>query len=107
MLRFSLRKLGAELIEAGNGEEALQILSRNDAIGLVFADLNMPVLDGFEFIRRLKQREQYSKIPIVVMTVETAAPDIEKALALGVAGYITKPLRSDTVAAVAKRFLQI
>ena len=68
----SLRQAGLDLeqvTEAGNGAEALTVLSRN-TVDLILCDINMPVMDGIEFVRHLQSLEQAQGVPVVMITTE-------------------------------------
>ena len=78
---------------AKNGEEALQILNNTDNLPhLIILDLNMPKMDGLEFLRILKQNEYLKYIPAVIITTSKNNEDILATYNLGIAGYIIKPL---------------
>lgn len=79
-----------EIVTAGNGKEALDVLQQSlKPISMILLDINMPVMDGFEFLKIIKDNDNYKKIPIIVLTSEK---DHElRALELGAADFITKP----------------
>ncbi len=62
-----------------------------DKIDLIFTDINMPNVNGLKLIKILREVEGYKDLPIIVVSIMNETPDIEKALALGANGYITKP----------------
>ncbi len=79
-----------EMVFASDGSEAMEILSNPEAdFSLVLLDLMMPVMDGFEVIRRMKADERLRKFPIIVMTADKSAE--VKSLHMGAADFITKP----------------
>lgn len=79
-----------ELHEAVNGEEALELLSRH-WVDLVFADINMPVMDGVELVKRLKQDELLENLPVIIVSTEGSAQRISLLNELGVRAFIRKP----------------
>lgn len=91
----SLVKLGEspEVIEASNGEEALEVLANNHNISLILLDLNMPKMNGFEFLKKLRTHQEQKYIPTVVLTTSINRTDLIEAYSIGVAGYIVKPLK--------------
>jgi len=94
-----LRQAGMDLgqvIEASNGAEALALVSAN-AFDLILSDINMPVMDGLEFVRRLKEMDTAKNIPIVMITTEGGEKSVLEALSLGARGYIRKPFTPDQV----------
>jgi two-component system chemotaxis response regulator CheY len=85
-----------QLFEAGNGQEALQLLSEN-WIDLVFADINMPVMDGIELVERMRGAELHSKTPIIIVSTEGSAERVQQLKDYGVDAYIRKPFTPETI----------
>jgi len=95
----SLRQAGLDMssvIEAGNGAEALGLLDTN-MVDLILSDINMPVMDGLEFVRQLQTIEKLKGIPVVMITTEGSESNVVQALSLGAKGYIRKPFTPDQV----------
>jgi two-component system chemotaxis response regulator CheY len=95
----SLRQAGVDLesvIEASNGAEALGAL-RNGPVDLVLCDINMPVMDGLEFVRQSRSVESAKGVPIVMITTEGSESHVVEALSNGARGYIRKPFTPDQV----------
>ena len=90
LLLDELEDKGYQVQEAGNGEIALQMVSE-DIPDIIFADVYMPVMNGIEFITRLKGNPDTSGIPVVMVTVMNARATEAKARELGVNHYLTKP----------------
>lgn len=82
-----------ELLIAPNGEEALRILrERPVKPGLIFLDLNMPKMNGMEFLKELKKSEELKVIPVIVLTTSGMEIERKKAYSLGICGYMIKPV---------------
>jgi len=95
----SLRQAGIDLVqvlEAGNGAEALGLL-KDSPVDLILCDINMPVMDGLEFVRQLRSVENAKGIPIVMITTEGSESHVVEALSNGARGYIRKPFTPDQV----------
>jgi two-component system chemotaxis response regulator CheY len=95
----SLRQAGVELekvVEASNGVEALSALQSN-VVDLILCDINMPVMDGLEFVRRVPTIESAKGVPIVMITTEGSESHVVQALTAGARGYIRKPFTPDQV----------
>ena len=77
-----------------NGEEALAYLlsAENDLPALILLDLNMPRMNGIEFLKTVKTHKGLKKVPVVVLTTSRAEQDINASFELGAAGYMVKPL---------------
>jgi two-component system chemotaxis response regulator CheY len=84
----------AQILEAGNGSEALEIL-RREKVDLVLSDINMPVMDGLEFVRQLRGVENAQGIPVVMITTEGSESHVMEAISCGARGYIRKPFTPD------------
>jgi two-component system, chemotaxis family, chemotaxis protein CheY len=99
IIERSLRQAGVELsaiLEAGNGAEALSLLSK-EKVDLILSDINMPVMDGLEFVRQVKAAKAAGDTPIVMITTEGSEANVMEALSLGAKGYIRKPFTPDQV----------
>jgi two-component system, chemotaxis family, chemotaxis protein CheY len=95
----SLRQAGVDLIkvvEAGNGAEALVALGK-EPVDLILCDINMPVMDGLEFVRQLSTVENAKGVPVVMITTEGSENHVVQALSAGARGYIRKPFTPDQV----------
>ncbi|MEQ3654961.1 MAG: response regulator [Dokdonia sp.] len=85
-----------ELIEAQNGEHALELLrSMNKLPDLIFLDLNMPKINGLEFLKIVKQDPVLQFLPTVILSTSSNRRDILACYEIGIAGYIIKPLKYD------------
>jgi CheY-like chemotaxis protein len=86
-------KVTNELIHKLDGEDGLQYLKNdNTKPCVILLDLNMPRMNGFEFLREIKKDENLKKIPVIVLTTSDTDQNILESYELGVAGYITKPV---------------
>lgn len=86
-------KVTNPLVHTFNGEEGLEYLSNgNEKPCVILLDLNMPRMNGFEFLRAIKANEALKKIPVIVLTTSDTDQNIIESYELGVAGYITKPV---------------
>jgi two-component system chemotaxis response regulator CheY len=95
VLRHADLHLG-DVVEAGDGREALEKLqSRN--IGLILSDINMPNMDGIEFLQRVKANEIWKAVPIIMVTTEGSQDKVLQAIQLGASGYIRKPFTADQI----------
>lgn len=79
-----------ECSEAGDGEEALKLL-RERWIDLILTDINMPGMNGDEFVRRLEADELLRTIPVIVVSTDSSHSRVQQMLALGARGYMSKP----------------
>ena len=95
----SLRQAGLEIVqvlEASNGAEAL-IVAQNSALDLILSDINMPTMDGLEFVRRLRDVENAKNVPVIMITTEAGESAVVQALSNGARGYIRKPFTPEQI----------
>ena len=95
----SLRQAGidsSEVFQAANGAEALSTLKENP-VDLILCDINMPVMDGIEFIKQLPGIESAKNVPVVMITTEGSEAHVVQALSCGARGYIRKPFTPEQV----------
>ncbi len=83
-------------IEAGNGKEALEALAEN-WVDVIISDINMPEMNGFELLERLKEDDLLRNIPVIVISTESSERHVHKAFDLGVKGFIKKPFLPEEV----------
>jgi two-component system, cell cycle response regulator DivK len=92
ILVYRLKRIGEfRILEASNGQEALEIF-RSELPDLIFMDLKMPVMDGWEATRRIRALETCGRTPIIALTAQAMAGDEQKALAAGCDDYVAKPI---------------
>ncbi|MGA8310680.1 MAG: response regulator [Terriglobales bacterium] len=95
----SLRQAGIDLkqvFEAANGAEALTVVQDN-VVDLILCDINMPVMDGLEFVKQLSSVGNAKDVPVVMITTEGSEAHVVQALSCGARGYIRKPFTAEQV----------
>ncbi len=93
-------------IEAGDGEEALEILTRS-WVDIVLTDINMPRMSGEELVRKMHDDEMMKEIPIVVVSTDSTKIRIETMISLGAKGYVTKPFHPEQLRFELERVLEV
>jgi len=104
LLRFKLVKDGFQVDYATNGIEALEKL-KNNQYDLILCDIMMPGMDGFLFIKKIKQHPKWKDIPLIFLTARTDEPSIVKGLELGAEDYLTKPFSPQELSIRIKKIL--
>jgi two-component system chemotaxis response regulator CheY len=106
VIERTLRQAGlalTEVLEASNGEEALQTLRANQGssvpLALILSDINMPVMDGLQFLETRRQENLAQDVPVVMITTEGNESFVLRAIAAGAQGYICKPFTAEQVKA--------
>ena len=83
-------------LEAGNGKEALELLASN-WIDVILSDINMPEMNGLEFLDQLKKNDTLKEIPVVMVTTEGSEERIQEVFARGAKGFIKKPFLPEEI----------
>ena len=82
--------------EASNGAEGLELLASKN-VELILSDINMPSMDGLEFLRQLRARDLAPGVPVVMITTESSEEHVKQAILAGARGYIRKPFTAEQV----------
>ena len=104
IVAMSLEAQGYAVFKAANGQEAVE-QARQHTPDLIFMDMMMPVLSGYEAVSELKADEATRGIPIVGLSAKAMADDMERALDVGIDGYITKPFRISQILSTVEGYL--
>jgi len=97
----TIRKAGLsvaeEIVEAGDGAEALEKLKSGGPVDIILCDINMPGMNGLEFVKNARQDPANAETKIVMISTESAEDLIEGVKADGADGYVTKPFTPETI----------
>jgi two-component system chemotaxis response regulator CheY len=97
ILSRTLRDLGFDIAEAANGQEALDRLNSNPEVSLILCDWNMPVMNGLQFVEKLRADARYASSLIMMVTTETEAGQMVRALEAGANEYVMKPFTREII----------
>ncbi|WP_281888371.1 response regulator [Paenibacillus sp. YYML68] len=100
-----LRQHGLEVLMADNGKLAVEKLESESGIELVIMDIMMPVMDGYEAMRLIRSKPQYSRLPIIALTAKAMSGDREKCIEGGANDYMTKPVDTDKLLSLIRVWL--
>ena len=107
-VELAIKNLGYPTDGAENGHDALEkikkIKDRGDDIALVISDINMPQMDGIEFINEFRKIDKFT--PVIVLTTESSQEQIGKGKEAGAAGWIIKPFKPDELLGVVEKFIK-
>ena len=103
MVSMTLREAGYEMLEAEDGVEALKTLQSIPPVDLVITDLNMPNMDGFGLIEKLRADSRYRFVPILMLTTESDPEKKERGKAAGATGWIVKPFNPERLIDVVRK----
>ena len=95
LVAFIMKKEGFKVITAEDGLDGLEKLYSSGDIDLIISDINMPRMDGFTFIKSVREQDAYRDIPIVVLSTEGQEKDIQAGLSIGANMYMVKPAQPE------------
>jgi two-component system chemotaxis response regulator CheY len=104
MVTFTLKGAGYDVQEACDGSEALGI-AKQQKFDLVLSDVNMPVMDGIEFVTELRKLNEYKFVPVLMLTTESAGDKKMEGKKAGATGWIIKPFNPDQLLNTIKKVL--
>ncbi len=102
MLHHTLSNAGFEVLQAEDGRQGLEVL-QSSQVDVVITDINMPVMDGIEFIRQVRASGQFNALPILILTTETSQDKRDQGKAAGGTGWIVKPFDPEKLISVIHR----
>lgn len=96
----ALRQAGLDdslvVYEAASGADALEVL-KSSKVDIILSDINMPVMDGLEFLKQLKLQNLAPGVPVIMITTESSEEHVKQAILAGAVGYIRKPFTAEQV----------
>lgn len=96
IVQRTVESAGFEFLGASDGKEALVVLSKECSdIKLILSDWNMPVMNGFDFLKAVKKDKTYKLLPVIMITTEAEKSNINKAIQAGAANYLLKPFNPE------------
>ena len=103
-ISFILGQENFEVVEAENRADGLAKATA-DKFGLIITDINMPIMDGIQFIKELRNTVEHKFTPIIVLTTENQESKMQEGKAAGATGWIVKPFSSEKLIAVVKKII--
>ncbi|WP_319765293.1 response regulator [Maridesulfovibrio sp.] len=95
LVAFIMKKEGFKVTTAEDGLDGLEKLYSLDKVDLIISDVNMPRMDGFTYIKTVREQDIYKDIPIIVLSTEGQEKDIQTGLSLGANLYMVKPAQPE------------
>jgi two-component system, chemotaxis family, chemotaxis protein CheY len=103
MVGMTLKSAGFQVIEGEDGQKGVDALIAEGKVDIIITDLNMPVMDGFEFIRKARAMSGSKFTPILMLTTESSDERKAEGRAAGATGWIVKPFRPEQLIAVVQK----
>ncbi|HEX6274669.1 MAG TPA: response regulator [Polyangiaceae bacterium] len=100
---MALRQAGFEVIEAADGDEGVELLGRVADVAMVICDVNMPRMNGLDFLDAIKKDGKNANLPILMLTTEGQPQLIERAKKSGAKGWVVKPFKPELLVAAVKK----
>lgn len=97
ILRRALAEAGFEVVEAGDGRQALDQLQKVGPLDLALVDWNMPVMTGYELILEVRAKREFDAMAIMMVTTESEAAQVQRAIDAGANEYVMKPFTGDAL----------
>lgn len=97
ILSKMMKEVGYEVLEAKDGEDAYEKLSNNSDFDLALVDWNMPKMNGYELVCKVREEESFNNMKIMMVTTETEMAQVVKAMEAGANEYIMKPFTKDMI----------
>lgn len=105
LVEMTLQNAGYRVIKSNDGEHALSYLD-GQHLDLIITDLNMPRMDGISLIREVRKKENYNRVPVLLLTTESQACKKEEAKQAGATGWIVKPFVQEKLIAVVQKVIR-
>jgi two-component system chemotaxis response regulator CheY len=107
LIRAIIEEMGDfQTVEASSGFDALKLLPTQE-FDLIITDINMPDINGLEFINFMKSNPKYKDLPLIIVSTERSEEDKKRGMALGAKAYITKPFKANELQEVIKKVIKI
>lgn len=105
VVKLNLSRAGYDVLEAVDGKQALDVLKNEDKVNLIISDVNMPVMNGIEFVQALRQDEKFKFTPIIMLTTESQEELKMEGMAAGVKAWLVKPFKVEQLLDAVSRLI--
>ena len=100
---LALRQAGFDVLEASDGDEGVELVARTEDLSMVICDVNMPRMNGLEFLDIIKKDAKNQNLPVLILTTEGQPQLIERAKKSGAKGWVVKPFKPELLVAAVKK----
>lgn len=105
MVNFTLSEEGFDVVEAANGKEGIDTLNSLESVDLLISDINMPIMDGIEMIKGVRQGSKHKFVPIIILTTESEDGKKKEGIGAGASAWIVKPFTPDKLVETALKLV--
>ena len=106
MVASALKAFGYRAVQAKDGRDGLETLRQNPDAALILCDINMPIMDGLTMIEIVRKAPAFGRIPVVMLTTESAKEAVIRAKACGVSGWLIKPPTNEALRSVMNKVVE-
>ena len=106
LVRKAFKDFNCSFVEAENGVEGLA-LANKEKPNLIILDITMPIMNGVEMVRKLKEEKELKDIPIVMLTAEAGRDKVTEVVRLGVRDYVVKPFKGDELVTRVRKVIRL
>lgn len=106
LLDFLLAREGYNILKAGDGKKASELIASGDPPDLVLLDLMLPFKDGYQLLAEIRGKESWKSVPVIMLTAKSQSQEVARALEEGANEYLVKPFQPAELLARLKRFLK-
>jgi two-component system, chemotaxis family, chemotaxis protein CheY len=106
MVNLTLTSAGHEVVQASDGQEALDLATARPAVDLVITDINMPRMDGITLVRELRRLSHYRGVPLLLLTTESSQEKRQEGKAAGATGWMVKPFSPERLLAIVAKVVR-
>ena len=100
-----LERRGMEVLTAGTGFEAIELLEKTPGVAIVLMDVMMPEMDGYQTMQEIRPRPAFRRLPIVALTAKAMKGDRERCLDAGASDYLAKPVNTEQLLSALRLWL--
>jgi two-component system chemotaxis response regulator CheY len=106
MVEFTLKSKDFQVTSAEDGQEALELMAEEKEFDAIILDINMPRMNGLEFLQEMRPDNAYASIPVIMLTTEGQEADKDRAMGLGATAYIVKPFKPTQLLGLVDQMLE-
>ena len=100
---FTLTNAGFDVVEAEDGHDGIAKLEANVDINMIISDVNMPNMDGLEMVEKIRNKEEFKTLPIILLTTESSGEKVDRAKNSGAIGWLVKPFNPEQLVGAVKK----
>ena len=97
----------ATMLQAEHGADGMKVLEEHPDVKMIFIDWNMPIMNGYEFVKAVRANDAYKEIKLIMVTTEGEREKVAEAAKAGINGYVVKPFNQEILEKVIKKYFDV